>query len=193
MSYNYANGDGYSALNPAEPADSDQVAVLGAAVRQIKKFLNDPQSTFGGKYAFNAIVGGAQLFTANGVANKVLFPNELYDLVGNFDTATSLFTAPVDGVYHFQAYMMFGQNTADTPKVRVQTHLGKNGLSILQIGDIVDIYNTNYGTWSNRFSNDVLLVAGDTMQLCATISDMTGTGNIVLSSGRFEGYLITRV
>lgn len=42
MSYDYTNGDGVSALNPNLPNGSSYFSEIAPALRQIKKYLNDP-------------------------------------------------------------------------------------------------------------------------------------------------------
>jgi hypothetical protein len=50
--------------------------------------------------AFRAYASGTTS-VANEIVTTVAFDTELYDLGGNFDTDTHEFTAPYDGVYHF--------------------------------------------------------------------------------------------
>lgn len=192
MSYLYTNGDGYQVLLPVEPADTDPVAVVGQALRQIKAFLNDPQATFGGKYCFNAAVAANQNIVANGAANHINFPTEYFDLNGDFNTGTGKFTAAVNGIYEFEFFGFFNLGSAVAATLRMQAWVGKNGLSLDQLGDYTAVYNTNYNAWRLAFTNKIIMNAGDTAEVVVSGQDSVGTGNFSLTVGRFEGLLLSR-
>lgn len=193
MSYIYDTGDGYSVLLPTEPADSDSVAVVGQAIRQIKLFLNDPAASEAAKANFAAAVAASQNVTANGVATHVNLPTETFDLGAVFNVATHIFTAPVAGIYQFSCFLFINGGTADLPNVRLQAWLGKNGLSLVQLGDYNNTTNVAYNAWGLRFIQSLQLAVNDTVELAFSASDGTGTGNVVITTGRFEGRLVNRV
>lgn len=66
----------------------------------------------GKKVAFSASGSGASQYFS-GSDNYFVYSGEEYDLGGDFDLASSSFTAPVDGIYHFDAVsdLAFSSNT----------------------------------------------------------------------------------
>jgi len=48
---------------------------------------------------------------ANNTHTRVIFDTESYDLGGNYDTSAYKFTAPVNGIYHFNAKVLWDNDT----------------------------------------------------------------------------------
>lgn len=110
---------------------------------------------------------------------KIIFPNELYDFANNFNSYTgntipspadaSVFTVPVDGVYHFESYVALwlpGLSPAEASGF-IRLQLNRNGnVSELELVPEINKSAVFTGTTENtvllfKISMDYLLFAGD--------------------------------
>lgn len=106
-------------------------------------------------YCFRAYDSGGTTLTDN-TAVKINLATENYDYNNNF--ATSTYTAPVAGVYHFDGCVL--SSALSTP-VNSYTAIYKNGALAFYGQQTVPSVN---GTLNN-VSGDILLAAGDTIDM----------------------------
>lgn len=134
-------------------------------------------------YCFRAYASGTTTLTDN-TPTKILFATEDYDYNNNF--ASSTYTAPVAGVYHFACAFELG--TVST---------GVLGFARIMVGGVTVAFD---GTsvipiTSGRYSaaGDILLAAGDTVEAwgfqnsAGNEDTITGT-----ASTWFSGHLVHR-
>ena len=62
------------------------------------------------KPAFRARIGAAS--SATGSNGTLVFETEDFDIGGNYNASTGIFTAPIDGVYHFMFRAITASNTS---------------------------------------------------------------------------------
>lgn len=132
-------------------------------------------------YKFSVYRSGNQTMGAS--ATKILFTNEDYDTNNNF--ATSTYTAPVNGFYHFSAGCQVAIGTGDFYNIV----LFKNGAAWKQGAELIPAAN-----FANGFtvSVDGQLTAGDTIEVYFTngsASNHTLTGDPL--TDYFMGHFIS--
>lgn len=118
---------------------------------------------------------------------KITLGAEAYDYNSNFNTTTSTYTAPVAGVYHFDAKVKISSGVS--AGLVFTTFLYVNGASAYEGGLIAP---GNFA--ATIFTADILLAANDTVELYAHQdsggSEATETGN---STTYFNGHLVHKV
>lgn len=107
-------------------------------------------------YCFRAYASGATTLV-DAASTKVLFATEDYDYNNNF--ASSTYTAPVAGVYHFDAGITM---TPSATPVEAAAALYVNGSQIIggQSSLPATVVNTTY-----NLATDILLAAGNTVEI----------------------------
>jgi len=135
--------------------------------------------------AFRAYASGSTTLTDN-AAVKILFATESYDYGSDF--ASSTFTAPVAGVYHFDAIVYYA--TAVTTPVIANTWIYVNGAAVVTGPDFSTTGNAPiYGV-----SGDILLAANDTVEIYhlqnSAGAEATATGS---DKTWFSGHLVGKV
>lgn len=135
-------------------------------------------------YCFKAGASGTTTLTDN-TFTKVLVASEIYDYNSNF--ASSTYTAPVAGVYHFDAAFQIGSTIA-TP-VSMIASFYVNGSESTR-GAVVLPGAGNFGT---SISADILLAANDTVDFYA-LQNSAGDETTVASAVNtwFSGHLVHR-
>lgn len=148
-------------------------------------------ATWQGAVAFSAIYGGESNLTV-GQNSEITIPfsNKTYDLNNNF--SNTIFTAPVSGIYHFDATITW-QGFSPTN--------GYGRLSLFKNDEAVygDIQSGQQNAFSQHLSLDIKLFANDVVKIKAfqnSTSDqvLTNTG-VFGSAGNyiyFSGHLLTR-
>lgn len=126
MSYSYTNGDGPTVLLVTEPnGATEPVSNLDDAVKQIKKWINDPTSGKGavGLFAdvaaltvsrgpFSASMGSNQ---ALGASAKLLFNTDVYDPGSVYDATNSKYVVPSTGFYGITAGFAWNNAASASP------------------------------------------------------------------------------
>lgn len=134
-------------------------------------------------YCFRAYdSGGTTLTDATHV--RINLATEVYDLNGDF--ASSIYTVPVDGVYHFDA--CFWISGAVATGVLAYAELYVNGAEAVRGESGLPSSNGGFGVHT-----DLQLAAGDTVEFYG-IQDSAGSEATVASQARtyFSGHLITQ-
>ncbi len=140
-------------------------------------------------YKFNVYwnAGAGAYLSVGGTSYIIKFDTEEYDTGSNFDTSTWLFTAPINGFYHFDSAVSI--NTGTGAASAIDTRLVKNASTLLSVNQAPA--TTVAPNDSSLISKTVQLVAGDTVKVTAACS----TGGIGVNGGLyltyFSGYLVS--
>ena len=132
-------------------------------------------------------LGAADLSVLHNTDTKFVFAAEEYDLGGDFNLATSEFTAPAKGVYHFDAFAYWNGHTNGTGYVAIS--IMKNGALYATTREPAII---NEGV-SNNIGINVLLNVGDKIT-CQGYQN-SGVAQSIFQDGRtvkFSGYLVAK-
>ncbi len=132
-------------------------------------------------YSFKAIVTTTYNTTPTAMT-KLAFNTKSYDYNTNFSTSTSAYTAPVAGVYRFNANFQTGG--AATPRMFLTFY--KNGTEIQRGPD------GSFSAFSASIAGDFLLAATDTMTVYYYVND-TIPVKATLESVSFSGSLVHKV
>jgi hypothetical protein len=111
--------------------------------------------TQSGTVAFSANSSIQQTFNPN-TTTKILFATEEFDESGNFIPATSEFTAPTNGIYHFDAMIVFAVYQGSRYDISIYVNGVRKKNSLLW-------GNGQYMTLD--LSTDLKLVAGDKVDI----------------------------
>lgn len=96
--------------------------------------------------------------TGNGTLYTVIFDTEVFDQGNNFNLATSTFTAPFSGIYHFDGAVTITGSTASTGgQVRIVTTGRTFGYEFARAASAND--------WQGQVSTYANMAAGDTATL----------------------------
>nr|UDO47164.1 collagen triple helix repeat, C1q domain [Pandoravirus massiliensis] len=145
--------------------------------------------------AFRATKNLTQGTLGAGTTTTVIYEQEIFDLVGgaasdNYDPVTSVFTAPVSGVYRFQAPSTVLRFLALSNNVvfRLVTDSGAPPIERWLAAPIISGVND---TFVAGLSGDFLLSAGQTVRVEVTVN---GPGAVVVPGGTptpsFTGALV---
>jgi len=111
----------------------------------------------------------------------IVFPNTLHNIGGGYNTANGLFTAPVAGVYYFQAHFLAENTTAGEDR----HSLYKNGGGYCG-GIYIRVKTT--GFWSMVCGGHVQMAAGDYVGMIRIMGPAATYGSGGYQS--FGGYLV---
>lgn len=132
-------------------------------------------------------LGTGDLSVAHNIDAKLFFTAEEFDLGGDFNLTTSEFTAPVKGVYHFDAFTYWNGHTNGVGYVAIT--LKRNGSIYATTREPAF---TGEGT-SNTIGVNILLNSGDKITCFAYQN--SGVPQTLFQDGRlvkFSGYLVSR-
>lgn len=114
-------------------------------------------------YKFSA-VSTTNRTTGNSAFAIIIFETEEYDTNSNYNAATGVYTAPVNGFYHFEANLSFDSASND-----IIISLYKNGADY-RWGNRIKGASSSVGV---HVSSDMQLTAGDTIAVYAFGSNNT--------------------
>lgn len=138
MPYDYNNGDGVSVLLVTEPnGATEPVSNADNAIRQIKKYLNDPSVGPDGKITalqsnvgVIATAGAIQNFVAGAGPSVINFNVVDNDPGNDYNESTKVFVAPEDGRYLVIIAVTVDQTASAAPTdIQHQLDILVNGIS----------------------------------------------------------------
>jgi hypothetical protein len=142
-------------------------------------------------YAFKANkLSVGQTLTSNAGDAQVVFDNKVYDPSNVYSTSTNCFTAPVNGIYHFNASVAVGLTSGSPTLVAMPIKIRKNGIISIEYDD-----NGNTGTSlrTNIVSGDLQCSSGDVVDIDQQVNSTgAGTWNATNDTTKtfFSGFLI---
>lgn len=139
--------------------------------------------------AFSAYLGVNFPIAAN---TELIVPFGLkkYDIGNNYDNTTYLFTAPVNGIYHFDVSVDWSSLTASTGNLIIELYGSTPTFTIAQTS--YPVY-ANYKFTTNIISSDVKLNSGQTVKVTVyqnTPISLQFTGNNNDHTAKFSGHLV---
>jgi len=127
--------------------------------------------------------------TGDGTAYTVIFDTERFDRGSNYDNTTGIFTAPVTGIYHFSAFLLYqGINSNVQPDIRIET-TAKTYL----LGNFSNPLSG--GNFPMNISLTVDMSAGDTANIIANVGNWPSKiisifGDTATPRSCFSGFLV---
>lgn len=127
---------------------------------------------------------GSQVIPAS-TATTVLFPTELYDNNNDYNNTTSVFTAPVNGIYAFSCYLTINNPSATDCDFGITSTIGLVGE---WRGNPNAISNSTNNTVVINISGTIRLLAGNTVNVVANCSSPT-----TIASSIFNASIVRQV
>lgn len=123
-------------------------------------------------YPFKARkVAIAQSLTAGSGEAQVVLENEAYDPDSVF--GSNIFTAPIDGYYHFDFSVSISLDSGTPVTVDINVYLRRNGASVAAADEYT---NDDTSGKTYKVSTDLLLSAGDTVD--SSVEIVTGSPSV---------------
>ena len=144
--------------------------------------------------AFRAYIGTTMSSIAINTEHDIQFDTEVFDVGGNFNTGTYTFTAPVDGIYHFEFRVRL--DNIDSASTEIVAYLYASNTPSSGLNRVVlepdRCFDADVGTHTIQGSVIHQLSAGDTAKV--TITKSGGAAQMDVKSdpvsSYFAGYLI---
>lgn len=134
---------------------------------------------------------------ASGGTAQVAFITEEYDSGNNFDINTDIFTAPVNGVYHFDGSttIYMGSNTSNMANPTISLVIKRNGVETYFRQSRGSVESTAFGSSTTlTISCDASLQTGDQVYLKVyqynSSGDPASTTFFVNSAHFFDGHIV---
>ena len=124
----------------------------------------------------------------NAAATDFIFDSESYDIGGNYNTSNGKFTAPIAGLYHFNANI-YGSGTEDGASMWCSVYIFVNGVQASRT--IEDPQGGNYGM--PQISDNLQLTAGQEVTIrlgSGADTSINVSGSSDGSITNFSGFLI---
>jgi len=129
--------------------------------------------------------------TGAGTAVTVQFDNELFDRGGDYDNTTDTFTAPVTGIYHFEANVFIANVSADMLTFRIDLITTAETFRVQVPNSIEANRSMQISTYASMTATDTakieVAVSGGAGDTCQIVGENT-VGGLVLTS--FSGKLV---
>ena len=138
--------------------------------------------------AFRARIAGST--DHHGDTGTLVFETEDFDIGGNYNTSTGIFTAPIAGIYHFMFRSLSATNAAGGVNTSGEAAYGdfyKNGSALA--GTRFYAYHSSGGSWHGSFTANSILQLSPGDEIKAVIVGEFAYSNIGFHPC-FEGYLI---
>ena len=134
---------------------------------------------------------------SSGVSTTLLLQNEVYDLSNNYDINTDRFTAPVGGVYHFDAVtnILLASSIHNFNTGQIILIVNHNGIET-EAAQVTEIQETNssLAVISFQISADIQLASGDQVYVKiyqTNDGDLSASNTAYSATGHyFNGHLV---
>lgn len=184
ITLNHSTGNvGINTPDPTAQLDINGTLRLrgnGAAAGRVLTADANGNASWGSSVAF-AAQGGFQNNVANNTFNVILYNTELFDQGNAYTPGTAKFTAPVEGIYHFEASM------------RMQTGVVPDNSRFLLCVNGTPQREVEPRSTFMEVSGNIKLVAGDVVDVRYFCNDDSGAGLSISNSplkNTFSGFLI---
>ena len=157
-------------VNEIQHTNGTTAATIDSSGRMTKNVITAFRASGSNSYVAVAS-GGTVLYNDVTTAGR-----NLYNEGGHFNTSTSTFTAPVDGIYNLQASVLMQSESQGGIRIRVTK--ASDSSTQDQIG-----YNWGRQVTAQMFAK---LEAGDTVKVLSEEADSFYLGTY----GSFQGYLV---